>query len=83
MAAASGTSYSSYHSDVVESVGNITEPIRTTTQTSGTAEGNTVSELDRDEIERLAYSYWVARGQQHGSHIEDWVRAEQEVRVRK
>jgi hypothetical protein len=61
----------------------MTEPIRTTTQTTAAAEGNTLSELDRDEIERLAYSYWVARGQQHGSHIEDWFRAEQELRVRR
>jgi Protein of unknown function (DUF2934) len=83
MAAASGTSYSSYRSDVVESVGNIIEPIQTTTQTTGAGEGNTLSELDRDEIERLAYSYWVARGQQHGSHIDDWVRAEQELRARR
>lgn len=83
MAAASGTSYSSHHSDIVESVGNLTEPIKTTTQTTSAGEGNTISELDRDEIEKLAYSYWVARGQQHGSHIEDWLRAEQELTVRK
>ncbi len=32
-----------------------------------------------DEIARLAYSYWEARGHQGGSPEEDWVRAEQEL----
>ncbi|HWR50971.1 MAG TPA: DUF2934 domain-containing protein [Bryobacteraceae bacterium] len=42
---------------------------------------NTVSE--RTEIERLAYSYWEARGGQDGSPEEDWLRAEQEFRARR
>ena len=33
-----------------------------------------------DEIARLAYSYWEARGYQGGSSEEDWLRAEQELR---
>jgi hypothetical protein len=32
-----------------------------------------------DEIARLAYTYWEARGRQHGSHEEDWYRAEREL----
>ena len=32
-----------------------------------------------DEIARLAYSYWEARGRQHGSAAEDWLRAEREL----
>ena len=32
-----------------------------------------------DEIARLAYSYWEARGYQDGSPEEDWLRAEQEL----
>lgn len=31
-----------------------------------------------DAIARIAYSYWESRGCQHGSHLEDWLRAEQE-----
>jgi hypothetical protein len=31
------------------------------------------------EIERLAYSYWEARGKQGGSAVEDWLRAEREL----
>lgn len=36
--------------------------------------------ITREEIERLAYSYWLARGCQGGSPEEDWFRAEQELR---
>jgi Protein of unknown function (DUF2934) len=34
------------------------------------------------EIERLAYSFWEARGCQGGSPEADWFRAEQELRER-
>ena len=34
-----------------------------------------------EEIAKLAYSYWEARGYQGGSAEEDWARAEQELRV--
>lgn len=33
----------------------------------------------QDEIARLAYSYWEARGCQGGSMADDWFRAEQEL----
>jgi len=33
----------------------------------------------REEIERLARSYWAARGYQDGSAEQDWLRAEQEL----
>jgi hypothetical protein len=35
----------------------------------------------QDEIARLAYSYWAARGFAGGSSEEDWLRAEQELRA--
>ncbi len=38
---------------------------------------------DDEEIARIAYSYFEARGYQHGSDEEDWLRAEQEYRSRK
>jgi len=31
-----------------------------------------------DAIARIAYGYFESRGRQHGSHLEDWLRAEQE-----
>ena len=33
-----------------------------------------------DEIAALAHSYWEARGRQGGSPLEDWFRAERELR---
>ncbi|MGD0096364.1 MAG: DUF2934 domain-containing protein [Terracidiphilus sp.] len=33
----------------------------------------------REEIERLARSYWAARGYQDGNAEQDWLRAEQEL----
>lgn len=35
-----------------------------------------------EEIARLAYSYFEARGYEHGHAIADWVRAEQEYEAR-
>jgi hypothetical protein len=35
-----------------------------------------------DDIARLAYSHWEARGRQGGSAGEDWLRAERELRER-
>jgi hypothetical protein len=37
---------------------------------------------DREEVARLAYSYWEARGCRGGSPWEDWFRAERELRER-
>ena len=39
----------------------------------------TYSVVASDEIAKLAYSYWEARGYQGGSSEEDWLRAEQEL----
>jgi len=33
-----------------------------------------------EQIARLAYSYWEARGRQGGSPEEDWLRAEEALR---
>lgn len=33
----------------------------------------------REQIAQLAYSYWEARGYQHGDPDEDWYRAEREI----
>jgi hypothetical protein len=34
----------------------------------------------RDEVAQLAYYLYEVRGRQHGYDIEDWLRAEQELR---
>lgn len=41
------------------------------------------SAANNEEIAVLAYQYWVERGSPHGSHEEDWYRAEQELANRK
>jgi hypothetical protein len=35
--------------------------------------------LSNEDIARLAYSFWEARGYQGGSPEEDWLRAEQQL----
>ena len=42
----------------------------------------TPAESYQDAVARLAYSYWAARGYQGGSPETDWLRAEQELRVK-
>jgi hypothetical protein len=37
---------------------------------------------DREEIARLAHQYYLERGGEHGSHEEDWYRAEEVIRKR-
>jgi len=54
-------------------------------QTSGAAEAGVQSDpvdpaIDREEIARLAHSYWEARGCSGGSAEEDWFRAETELK---
>jgi hypothetical protein len=35
-----------------------------------------------EEIAKLAYSYWEARGRGHGSALMDWLRAERDLNRR-
>ncbi len=36
----------------------------------------------REEISQLAHRYWKERGYHHGSHEDDWLRAERELQAR-
>lgn len=36
--------------------------------------------VSHEEVARLAHSYYQQRGHKHGHHVEDWIRAEQELR---
>ncbi len=47
---------------------------------AGNGDGSSL--VSREEIARLAYFYWEARGRQNGSPEEDWHRAEQELKSR-
>ncbi|AXC13674.1 hypothetical protein ACPOL_4401 [Acidisarcina polymorpha] len=35
---------------------------------------------NREQIAQLAHKFWTDRGRHHGSHEQDWFRAEQELR---
>jgi hypothetical protein len=35
-----------------------------------------------DQVAQLAHRYWAERGQKDGHHLEDWFRAEQELRAK-
>jgi hypothetical protein len=41
-----------------------------------------VRQISQEEIARLAHSYWVERGYTHGSSVEDWLRAERELKAK-
>lgn len=41
-----------------------------------------VAEPTYDQISKLAYSYWEARGYQGGSEYDDWLRAVNELQAR-
>jgi hypothetical protein len=55
------------------------KPRKTTAKKVKIAEAPTPTMPSREEIERLARSYWAARGYQDGSAEQDWLRAEQEL----
>jgi len=48
--------------------------------TEAKSEPTKTSVVSREEIERLAYRFWVERGYEHGDAKMDWLRAEQELR---
>ena len=41
-----------------------------------------VKPVSQEEVARLAHRFWAERGYQHGKHVDDWFRAEQELRGR-
>jgi hypothetical protein len=48
---------------------------------SQAASHGTFHAVSHEEIARVAYSYWEARGRQGGSAAEDWFRAERELQA--
>jgi len=78
------------HSDPIVSAGaapaRASKPKASRNQTvQPVTEGAVVAQMSasREEIARLAYSYWEARGRNGGCPDEDWLRAEQELRNRR
>ena len=55
-------------------------PPRTPAKKSRPAEQQlSTRQPSREEVERRAYEIWKARGGEHGSHQDDWLRAEREL----
>jgi hypothetical protein len=54
---------------------------KSTPQESPSEQPVAVPVISQEEIARLAYSYWEARGFGPGSPEEDWLRAERELLV--
>ena len=68
-------------STVKHSKSNISEPA--VPQMEAVGAGTPQVHTDHHaEISRIAYSYWESRGYQGGSQVDDWLRAEQEYRLR-
>jgi hypothetical protein len=40
------------------------------------------AQVPHDQVARLAHRFFAERGYAHGHHLEDWYRAEQELRAR-
>ena len=48
---------------------------------NGTGHSNVIAmKPSHDQVAQLAHKYWAERGYQHGHHVEDWLRAEHELR---
>ena len=62
------------------------KPRKTAAKKTAAANGaaNNVTEIrySHDQVAQLAHKYWAERGHQHGHHLEDWFRAEHELRAR-
>jgi hypothetical protein len=65
---------------IVDAVGVVAPAVET--PSALTSEIAPRHEATQEEIAKLAYSYWIARGYSHGGAQEDWLRAEQELRRR-
>jgi hypothetical protein len=68
MAAAAGFESASFGAAVIDPVGVIAAP-----------ENGMPSQHSHEDVAKLAYSYWIARGHSHGAADEDWLRAEAEL----
>ncbi|MGD0891892.1 MAG: DUF2934 domain-containing protein [Terracidiphilus sp.] len=55
------------------------KPRKTAAKKEKVAAAPTPTMPSREEIERLAQSYWAARGYKDGFAEQDWLRAEQEL----
>src|SRR5579884_1475995 len=78
-AAAAAASSPSPEAAIIDPAG-VVAPATESSQSSNTPITETAPRsATREEIAKLAHSYWVARGYAHGFAEEDWLRAEREL----
>jgi 2-C-methyl-D-erythritol 4-phosphate cytidylyltransferase len=65
--------------DTVKKAKAPAKPRKTTAKKEKVAAAHTPTMPSREQIEKLAQSYWAARGYQDGFAEQDWLRAEQEL----
>jgi len=55
------------------------EPSKTATKKENAVSNSQPKVVSREKIQQVAYHIWVQRGYQHGSALEDWIKAEREL----
>jgi hypothetical protein len=65
--------------DTVKKAKAPAKPRKTAAKKDTVAATHTPTMPSREEIEKLAQSYWAARGYKDGFAEQDWLRAEQEL----
>jgi hypothetical protein len=70
-------------SSIVDPVGVVAPPVEPESLTRAAAAGAGSSDIAHEDVAKLAYSYWIARGYSHGGAEQDWLRAEQELKAKR
>jgi hypothetical protein len=52
------------------------------TMPNGSHSSSAAKPVSQEEVARLAHRFWAERGGKHGNDMDDWFRAEQELRGR-
>ena len=58
------------------------KPRKAATKKDSVAAISQLAVVSRESIEQLAHQFWAQRGYEHGNALQDWLRAEQELRER-
>ena len=70
-------------SSILDPVGVVAPAIETERVSALASEAPGRRNVTHEEIAKLAYSYWIARGHAHGGAEQDWLRAEQELTLKR
>jgi Protein of unknown function (DUF2934) len=64
---------------IVDPVGVVIPAVQPESRVANPLEAPARSHVTQEEIAKLAYTYWIARGYAEGGAEEDWLRAEREL----